>query len=200
MFTRVLATGCVATLLVLGASRAAQAGPGLPTVLEPPAGHEPYLRTRAVGTQNYACVATGAVMSWKFLGPQATLFYTLPGGSLQQIATHVLSANPAEDGTLRATWQQSFDSSRVWARAIVTVDDPKIVARGAIAWLLLEVVGTGRGPTGGASFAQTTYIQRLDTSGGIAPSLAGCAATTDVGKLAFVPYETDYVFFRRSGS
>jgi hypothetical protein len=197
MITRALATGCVASLLVLGASRAAMAGPGLPAEFTP-AGHEPFLRTRAVGTQNYACVAPGTTTPWKFLGPQATLYYTLAGNFVQQIATHVLSSNPEEPGVLRATWQQSFDTSRVWAKAIVTVDDPQIVAPGAIPWLLLEVVGRQRGPMGGSSFAQTTYIQRVETAGGVAPALSACATSTDFGKLVFVPYETDYVFFRRS--
>jgi hypothetical protein len=41
----------------------------------------------------------------------------------------------------------------------------------------------------------TTFIQRVNTSGGVAPS-TGCAASTDVGKQAFVPYTTDYYFYR----
>ena len=117
---------------------------------------------------------------------------------VQQIATHVLSENVEEPGVLRATWQQSIDSSRVWAKAIVTVDDPRIVAAGAVPWLLLEVVGRQRGPMGGAGFTQTTYIQRVATSGGVAPAASACATGTDLGTLAFVPYQTDYVFFRRS--
>ncbi len=50
------------------------------------------------------------------------------------------------------------------------------------------------GPTGGGKLARTTFIQRVNTAGGVAP--AGCAASTDVGKKALVPYTTDYIFYR----
>lgn len=43
----------------------------------------------------------------------------------------------------------------------------------AIPWLLLEVVGEQDGPTGGHKLTETTFIQRLNTSGGVAPS-TGC--------------------------
>jgi len=33
------------------------------------------------------------------------------------------------------------------------------------------------------------------TSGGVAPA-TGCAAVTDVGHKALVPYSADYVFYR----
>jgi len=40
----------------------------------------------------------------------------------------------------------------------------------------------------------TTFIHRLNTSGGVAPS-TGCTAS-DVGKKAFVPDTADYFFYR----
>ena len=73
--------------------------------------------------------------------------------------------------------------------------DPAFVAPGAIPWLLLQVVGAQDGPTGGDKLSETTFIQRLNTSGGIAPS-TGCAMATDVGKRAFVPYTADYFFYK----
>ena len=47
---------------------------------------------------------------------------------------------------------------------------------------------------GGDTLTATTFIQRVNTSGGIAPS-TGCTSSTDVGKQAFVPYTADYVFY-----
>jgi hypothetical protein len=91
----------------------AAAGPAaiaLPPVLVPE-GATPFLRTHAVGTQNYVCVATGAGLAWRFAGPQATLFVRVAGFQ-QQLTTHFLSPNPDEAGIARATWQGSFDSSR----------------------------------------------------------------------------------------
>jgi hypothetical protein len=155
------------------------------------------MKGQASGTQNYVCVPGAAGPGWKFLGPQATLFLTLPGirgEIIQQIATHFLSANPAESGTARPTWQHSIDTSTVWGKAIATSTDPAFVAPGAIPWLLLEVAGTQSGPMGGSALAQTTYIQRLNTSGGSAPS-TGCDAAA-YGAFALVPYTTNYFFYR----
>ena len=139
--------------------RPAPADPALPAALVPE-GATPYLRTHAVGTQNYVCVATGSGLAWRFVGPQATLFVSLVGFQ-QQATTHFLSPNPEEAGLARATWQGSFDSSRVWARAMQIVDDPAIVGAGNIPWLLLQRAGGSRGPTGG-SLALTHLLDPAD--------------------------------------
>lgn len=65
---------------------------------------------------------------------------------------------------------------------------------GAIPWLLLKVVGSEPGPTGGDRLTVTTYMQRVNTMGGLAPSI-GCTLAEDVGKREFVQYEADYVFY-----
>jgi hypothetical protein len=145
----------------------------------------------AVGTQNYICLPSGASVAWTLFGPQATLFHN----DARQMMTHFLSANPVEDGTLRATWQHSVDTSAVWARALASSTDPAFVASGAIPWLLLEVVGAEGGPTGGERLTVANYIHRLNTVGGVAPA-TGCSVATDIGKRMFVPYEADYFFYR----
>ncbi len=180
-----------------------QPGVGVPSVppnLEVPAGHVPYLKSRALGTQNYVCVPNGTGAEWKFLGPQATLFVPIPwmGGEAQfQLGTHFLSANPDEGGVARPTWQSSLDSSAVWGRVVASSTDSQYVDAGAIPWLLVEIVGSRRGPLRGAAMAQTTYIQRVKTAGGIAPK-DGCDAST-YGQIALVPYETDYVYYQAAG-
>ena len=93
----------------------------------------------------------------------------------KQIITHFLSPNlgpipPEVADTLRATWQHSRDTSTVWAKLSTESSDPAFVAPGAIPWLLLQVVGAKDGPTGGHKLTATTFIQRLNTSGGKAPS------------------------------
>jgi hypothetical protein len=174
------------------ALRARIEAPDVPSGLEVPSGHVAFLEGRAVGTQNYVCLPTTTGVAWKFLGPQATLFFP---GVPQQITTHFLSANPEEAGTARPTWQHSFDSSQVWGRAAASSLDPNFVAPGAIPWLLVEAVGRAAGPLGGGALAQTTYIQRVNTSGGIAPA-TGCSQAGEIGSVALVPYTTDYFFFR----
>jgi hypothetical protein len=165
--------------------------PHVPDNIHVPAGNKAFLKGHAVGTQNYICLPSGAGFAWTFVGPQATLF----SDNDRQVITHFLSPNPVEGGTPRATWQHSRDTSSVWAQAIASSSDPSFVAPGAIPWLLLQVVGTQDGPDGGHKLTATTFIQRLNTSGGIAPP-TGCALSTDVGKRAFVPYTADYFFYK----
>jgi hypothetical protein len=191
--TRAARAVLAAAALAAGLAAPAAAGSDVPASLYPE-GASAYLRARAVGTQNYVCVVTGAGPAWKFVGPQATLFVTVAGVT-QQLTTHFLSPNPEEAGVLRATWQGSFDTSRVWARAVKTVDDASVIGTGNIPWLLLERVGSQRGPLGGSLLSQATFVQRVHTSGGVAPA-SGCSAATDAGALVQVPYATDYVFFR----
>jgi Protein of unknown function (DUF3455) len=62
---------------------------------------------------------------------------------------------------------------------------------GSIDCLLLQVIGSDQGPAGGRSLTKTTFIQRLNTSGGSAPTVS-CV----VGQQALVPYSADYYFFR----
>ncbi len=174
--------------------------PSIPSNLEVPSGNTLYLKTQASGTQNYICLPSATGFAWTFLAPTATLFMQSRwnNGELgQQITTHFLSPNPQEDGQPRPTWQSSFDTSAVWAKAIASSTDAAYVAPGSIPWLLLEATGTQRGSTGGVMLAETTYLQRLNTSGGVAPS-SGCTQASQVGTTALVPYTTDYYFYRAS--
>jgi hypothetical protein len=160
--------------------------PAVPAGLEAPEGNRAFLVSHAYGTQNYVCLVAG--QPWTFIGPQATLFN--PGA--RQALTHFLSPNPVENGAARATWQHSLDSSAVWALAIASSVDPDFVQPGAIPWLLLRVVGAQAGPGKGHRISRTTFIQRVNTLGGSAPA----GVCPEVGARAFVPYETDYVFYK----
>ena len=151
----------------------------LPAGLEVPGGNRAFREGDANGTQDYICLPSG----WTFFGPQAALFNERD----EQIITHFLSPNPFENGTPRVTWQDSEDTSKVWGSALraVTVDP------GAIPWVLLQVVGAEDGPTGGDELSETTYIQRLNTVGGLAPP-----TPCTVGMMALVPYTADYFFYK----
>jgi hypothetical protein len=167
--------------------------PVVPAKLQAPAGSQPYLVGHAYGTQNYICLPAGKSGAvWTFFGPQATLF----NDAGEQLTTHFLSPNPAENETPRATWQDSRDTSSIWAAAIASSSDPAFVAPGSIPWLLLEVVGSRYEAASGDRLVPTTVIQRVNTLGGVAPA-AGCKLSTDVGKKVLVPYAADYYFYRR---
>ena len=116
--------------------------------------------------------------------------------STVEVATHYLSPSTTEaDTPARATWQSSLDSSAVWAKKIQESSDPAYVAPNAIPWFLLEVTGDRPGPMGGTQLSNTSYIQRVRTSGGTAPT----SACTEAGVLVFVPYTADYIFYRPTG-
>src|ERR671938_320195 len=84
-----LASACLA-LLPPGLSAHDLTPPPVPAGLEVPAGHRPFLRGHATGTQNYICLFPGSDFPWGFVGPQATLF----NDDGRQITTHFLSPNP----------------------------------------------------------------------------------------------------------
>ena len=171
-----------------------------------PQGNSEFLAGHAVGTQGYVCLPAGTGASWTVSNarPEATLFTNVFGEAFQ-IITHFLSPveNPNDVGPKPprfgdATWQSSFDSSRVWAQKtnfIPAGSDPSCPNAGAIDCLLLQTIGSAQGPTGGKILTKTTFIQRLNTKGGSAP-VTGCSALADVGKQALVPYSADYHFFR----
>jgi hypothetical protein len=176
--------------------------PPVPANLEVPQGNTAFLVGHAVGTQNYVCLLSDRGFKFTLFTPQATLFDD--GG--KEIITHFFSPNPFEnpppesqlaDGTVRATWQHAGDSSTVWAKVETggSSVDPAFVAPGAVAWLKLRAVGVQRGPTGGGTLVPTTFVQRLNTHGGVAPS-SGCDSAVDIGNQAFMPYTADYFFYR----
>lgn len=196
-----LVTAAVAAALPRPARAGGVTPPPVPQEIQVPAGNEAFLEGHAVGTQDYVCVPSSGGFAWTLFTPQATLFDDRDG----QIITHFFSPNPFENGVVRATWQDSRDTSTVWAHLIhVPSTDPDFVAPGAIPWLLLQVgddetPGAQDGPTGGAALTATTFIQRVNTSGGAAPA-TGCASARDVGSKAFVPYTADYVFYQAAGA
>ena len=194
MFRKIpLMVAFVATL-VIGASGAAAADvipPVVPTDFQPPAGSKAFLIGHAYGTQNYSCLPSASGFAWVLFGPQATLF----NDDSEQLITHFLSPNPDENGVARATWQHSRDTSAVWAFAYKTLTDANYVAPDAIPWFLLKVVGAEDGPMAGDKLSNATWIHRVNTGGGLAPT-TGCGSASDVGKKALVPYVADYVFYK----
>lgn len=181
--------------------------PTTPTEITPGSGNIAFLLGHGVGTQGYVCLPNGTGASWTVNGarPEAVLFEKNVFGQDIQTVTHFLSpdTNPnkvAPDPLpfCNATWQSSFDSSKVWAQvqhSIPAGSDPSCPNAGAIACLLLLPIGSQPGPTGGTILSKTTFIQRLNTKGGSALA-DGCSTSADVGKQTLVPYSADYYFYR----
>src|SRR5262245_50350184 len=160
----------LAAALVAAGALASSAQASVPSAVKVPEGNQPFLQAHAIGVQIYSCNATATGYGWALAGPRANLYRH---GKL--VATHF--AGP--------TWQAKDGSKVVGARVSGVNVDPT-----AIDWLLLSATSTTAGRFGG-----TTYIQRINTSGGLVPAAADCTAGT-VGAQREVPYTADYVFWK----
>lgn len=146
----------------------------VPASLTPPGNAVFLFELEAKGVQIYACEAkpeAPTTYAWTFKAPEATL----RNARGQVVSTHY--AGP--------TWQGNDDSTVV-AAVLARADAP---SKKAIPWLLLEA----KSHTGSGVFSTATYIQRLDTKGGIAPA-TGCDAA-HANAEARVPYEATYAFY-----
>jgi hypothetical protein len=204
LFVAALVLGCAFGTVTHAAAQKITP-PTTPPIITPPAGNSAFLVGHAFGTQGYVCLPQGTGASWTVNGPrpEATLFTRFSEHDVQ-IITHFLSPdtnpnqfapNPLPFGS--ATWQSSFDTSKVWGQTLQSIpagSDPSCPNAGAIACLLLQSIGTDTGPAGGNFLTKTTFVQRLNTQGGSAPD-TGCSVPTDVGKETLVPYTADYYFF-----
>jgi hypothetical protein len=196
----------VVGLMITTGVRAAHAEditvPPVPDNLNVDDGNEVFLVGHGVGTQNYVCTTSATSVSgfaFSLFTPEATLF----NKEGKQLITHFFSPNsdptlkPPEAGTIRVTWEDSRDSSRVWAKLLEQSLDERFVQKDAVAWLKLQTVGVDVGTTGQGRLTKVTFIQRLNTAGGLAPA-SGCSTFEDLGRRAFVPYSADYFFYKQS--
>lgn len=144
--------------------------PGLPSPLcdrlQVQPGNKLAFHVYALGVQIYRW--NGA--SWDFVAPSARLF-----------------ADPEYHGEVGIhyagpTWETNSGSKVIASRLQSCVPDPT-----AIAWLLLQTISKGRG-----IFDRVTYIQRVNTAGGLPPSAPG----PYIGAEQEVPYSAEYYFYR----
>jgi len=175
----VLTTAAVAVATVgtfLGASAGQAATPqtahpvaavDVPDALKVPDGNRLTGVFSAAGVQTYTCTS-GA---WTLLEPAATL-WAKNDRSHRSVALH--SRGPV--------WVSTVDGSAVNGSAIA--NSPKT---GTIPELLLKSTAT----RGTGTFADVSYIQRLNTHGGVAPTTA-CTGTDQVS----VQYTATYAFYK----
>ena len=148
--------------------------PTVPGTIAAPAGQEVVLKAAAKGDQVYTCKekdGARGVYEWTLKAPDAMLF----DETGKAIGKHY--AGP--------TWEL-VDGSKVGGKVRAKVDSPDA---GAIAWLLLETTSNaGNGRLGAAK-----SVQRVDTSGGMAPA-SGCDAA-HVNSEARIAYAATYYFY-----
>lgn len=121
----------------------------------------------ALGVQIYRWNGT----SWVFVAPSARLYADAEYHG--EVGIHY--AGP--------TWESHSGSKVVGSRLEGCAPDPT-----AIPWLLLQMVST-QGP---GIFDRVTYIQRVNTAGGLPPTGPG----PFIGAEEEVPYTAEYYFYR----
>ena len=145
----------------------------LPEPVRVPAGHKMTMKALGVGEITYECRAKAndaAAFEWAFAGPVAKL----------------LDASNKEIGKYYAgpTWE-AMDGSKVTGKQVA-------IAPAAPGNIPLQLVKT-EPAMGQGAMAGVTYIQRVNTKGGVAPG-DGCVAAT-AGAKKQVPYQAEYVFY-----
>lgn len=141
--------------------------PEVPAEIQVPEGNKVHFHAYAEGVQIYSWNGS----AWVFQAPEAIL-YDADGN---RVGIHY--AGP--------TWESQSGSKVVGAR-VNGVASPHA---DSIPLLLLRATATD----GPGIFARTTYIQRVNTVGGIAPAMPGSA----VGQQERIPYTAEYFFYRQ---
>lgn len=165
-------------------SACAASGPGkmapysqasLPAAMQVPAGHQVGLETRAAGDITYQCRAKKDMAGhyeWVFAGPDAGL----RDRSGQRVGKYY---GPP------ATWE-SNDGSKITGTQLA-------VAPHGADNIPLQLVKAN--PAMGHGMMQgVSYVQRVNTQGGIAPK-AACFGD-NMGQSLIVSYTADYIFWR----
>ena len=155
--------------------------PGVPESLQVPDGNKVSFHAYAIGVQIYTATPSATdptKLVWTFTGPEAVLF----DADGDVVGSHYAYAGPTRPG-----WESESGSCVVAQRTV----PPVIVDPNAIPWLRLDAI-QAEGP---GIFDQTTFIQRVNTTGGLAP----INPPTQLGEEAHVPYTAEYYFFEETG-
>ena len=145
----------------------------LPEAVRAPAGSKQMMTTTGVGELTYECrekAGMAGQYEWAFVGPVATLY----GGDKKMVGKYY--AGP--------TWEAA-DGSKVTGKQVA-------VSPASAGNIPLQLV-KAEPAMGAGAMTGVSYIQRLNTKGGVAPAMA-CDATGK-GKRQVVAYEADYVFY-----
>lgn len=158
-----------------GSSKPTYSQTMLPEAVKVPAGHGVAMETVGVGQITYECRAkkdAAGQFEWVFAGPDARLI------DRQGKLVGKYYGPPA-------TWE-SLDGSKLTATQLA-------VAPAGAGNIPLQLVKAN--PAMGSGVMQgVTYIQRVATQGGVAPSSV-CSAT-NMGSKQIVNYQADYIFWK----
>lgn len=167
----------VSLLLAAGTAGAGVDNATLPEPVRVPSGHMVKLETLGVGEITYECSAkkdAPGEFAWAFVAPVATLY------DMQNKIVGKYYGGP--------TWE-AMDGSRITGKQVAVA--PAMAPKSIPLQLVKADPATGMGALTGV-----TFIQRLDTSEGVAPT-ATCEASMQGWKQQ-VPYQAKYVFYTQN--
>ena len=147
----------------------------LPATVQVPSGHQVAMETVGMGDITYQCSPKKDMadqFEWVFVGPDARL----NDRSGKQVGKYY---GPP------ATWE-SMDGSKLTATQIAVAPN----GSGNIPSQLVK----GNPAMGSGAMTVVTYIQRVNTLGGVAPA-SPCAAG-NAGAKQVVKYQADYIFYK----
>ncbi|SPJ32413.1 DUF3455 domain-containing protein [Kushneria phyllosphaerae] len=145
-----------------------------PEEVQVPEGNRIAMETVGVGNITYACEMKDGALAWVFKGPDAVL----NDADGKQVGTYY---GPP------ATWESS-DGSKITGSEVGK-------ASGGDGNIPLQLVKANPAE-GEGHMTDVTYVQRLNTQGGVAPDMA-CSADNQ-GDTEIVEYQADYNFFKAS--
>jgi Protein of unknown function (DUF3455) len=157
-----------------GCSGMWMSAPEVPPAIAVPAGNKPVMTLKGVGQLAYECRAkagAAGAYEWAFAGPDAVL----QDSRGNQVGKYY--GGP--------TWEHR-DGSKLGGKQLA-------VSPGGAGNIPLQLVQAN--PVSGiGAFAGVTYIQRVNTAGGVVPP-APCDEAS-IGSKRTVGYSADYVFFK----
>ena len=175
MIAKTASAWVAALVWLVAGTTVAQAEETVPTALQPPAGYTVAFTAKATGVQIYtSTMETGSPLKWTFDAPLAEL--SAPSGVIHHYAG--------------PSWEAADGSKIVRDKDAPVATVPAKQPAADIPWLLIKVAPT----SAPGVLSKVAYVQRITTSGGVAPSAPPTNAGTKVG----VPYTATYVFYVKS--
>lgn len=169
----IMVAGLAASWTLAEITHAGPPPPSVPGEIAVEEGNKVFLVGHASGVQIYTCNGT----AWSAAIPRA---------ELRDDRGNVIISHYGGP-----TWEARDGSKVVGQR----VDGVPVAT--AIPWLLLKAASTSDGPDGDR-LTGTTFIQRVNTTGGLVPPAGNCNVGT-AGTVAEIPYTADYYFWKRTG-
>lgn len=138
--------------------------------IKAPSDQVPVLQLAGQGVQIFRCEKRETGMAWVFRQPEAELF----DSAGKAVGRHGASFS-----------FEHIDGSRLISTIVANDEAPQATD---LRWLLMTTRSYNRG-----TFERVTYVQRVNTKGGLPPTRCDAAQS---GQLLRIDFKADFVFYR----